>query len=72
MVVFVYLAKVHEPLVKVVQRVCLQSCQVIEIQVFEIRNYMASNLYSGVVSGTTVGALVLGRFSQKNNNRIER
>jgi len=27
---------------------------------------------SGVVSGTTVRALVLGRFSQKNKNRIER
>jgi len=26
----------------------------------------------GVVSGTTVRALVLGRFSQKNKNRIER
>jgi len=25
-----------------------------------------------VVSGTTVRALVLGRFSQKNKNRIER
>ena len=25
-----------------------------------------------MVSGTTVRALVLGRFSQKNNNRIER
>jgi len=27
---------------------------------------------SGVVSGTTVRALVLGRFSQKNKNKIER
>jgi len=38
----VHLARVHEPLVKHEKklglRVCLQSCQVTEIQVFEIRN----------------------------------
>jgi len=39
---FVYFAKVHEPLVKheknLGRSACLQSCQVIEIQVFEICN----------------------------------
>jgi len=38
----VHLARVHDPLVKHEKklglRVCLQSCQVTEIQVFEIRN----------------------------------
>ena len=52
-------------LVSVIRRSSLHAEHFLRVQVRSI-------LYSGMVSGTTVRALVLDRFSQKIKNRIER